>query len=451
MQNREKTVKMTEGSIPRLLISFAIPLLLGNIFQQLYNMVDSWVVGNYVSNEAFSAVGTVGPIINMLIGFFMGLSSGAGVVVSQYFGAGKEDKIHDTVHTAIMMTVIFAIALTALGLFLAPTLLNLMNTPSDVYQDALTYLDIYFAGVSGLLFYNIGASILQAVGDSRRPFMFLATSAVINIVGDLVFVIVFGMGVEGVAYATILSQAISAILTISTLVRSQTVIKLRLNHIRIHMEQLKRIIHVGIPAALQMSLISFSNIFVQSYINQFGSDVMSGWTAYSKIDALMLLPMQSIGLSTSTFVGQNIGLGQVDRVKSGVRISMIMSLIATVIPMIPVMIFAPQLVAFFNSKAEVVTYGTMILRVMSPFYAITCSGNVHSSALRGAGDTRFPMFSQLFSFVVFRQIYLFVVSNYISNTVIWIIMGYPMGWILNTILMAVYYARTDLLSHSVRA
>ncbi len=447
---KEKTVRMTEGSIPKLLIQFAIPLLLGNIFQQLYNMVDSWVVGNYVSNEAFSAVGTVGPIINMLIGFFMGLSSGAGVVVSQYFGANKEKEIHDTVHTAIMMTVIFAVGLTALGIFLAPTLLNLMNTPANVYHDALTYLNIIFSGVSGLLFYNIGASILQAVGDSRRPFIFLATSAVINIIGDLVFVLVFHMGVEGVAYATILAQGVSAVLTMATLMRSKTIVRLHVTHVRIHLEQLRRIIHVGIPAALQMALISFSNIFVQSYINQFGADVMSGWTAYSKIDALMLLPMQSIGLATSTFVGQNIGLGQVERVKTGVRISIGMSLLATVVPMIPVMVFAPQLVAFFNAKAEVVTHGTMILRVMSPFYALTCSGNVHSSALRGAGDTRFPMFAQVFSFVVFRQIYLFVVSHFISNTVIWIIMGYPMGWILNTVLMAVYYGRTNLLSHSVR-
>ncbi|MBE6109297.1 MAG: MATE family efflux transporter [Erysipelotrichaceae bacterium] len=441
---------MTEGNITKLIIRFAIPLLLGNIFQQLYNMVDSWVVGNFVSNEAFSAVGTVGPIINMLIGFFMGLSSGASVVISQYYGAGKDDKVSDTVHTAIVMTIALAVVITVLGLVMMPVMLGIMNTPSEVYPVASKYLTIYFGGVSGLMFYNIGASILQAVGDSRRPFYFLAAAALTNIVLDLVFVIVFHMGVEGVAYATVIAQLASAVLVMMTLFKTEACVRISLSKLKMHWEILARIIRVGIPAALQMAIISFSNIFVQSYINHFGADCMSGWTAYSKIDALMLLPMQSIGLATTTFVGQNIGVGRVDRVKQGVRTGLMLSLAATVIPMIPVMIFAPQLVAFFNPKKEVVDYGVLMIRWISPFYALTCSSNIQSAALRGSGDTKAPMLMMIFSFVIFRQIYLFIMANFISNTIIPIFMGYPAGWLVCTVLTAIYYHRADLGRTAVR-
>ena len=435
---------MTEGKITPLIIRFAIPLLLGNIFQQFYNMVDSWVVGNFVSNEAFSAVGTVGPIINMLIGFFMGLSSGAGVVISQYYGASKEDQVSDTVHTAIMMTIALSVIITALGLVLMPVMLGIMNTPESVLPEARSYLTIYFSGVAGLLFYNIGASILQATGDSKRPFYFLATAALTNVVLDLLFVIVFHMGVEGVAYATVIAQLASAALVMFTLFRTDSCVKIIPSKLKMHWDVLARIIRVGIPAALQMAIISFSNIFVQSYINHFGADCMSGWTAYSKIDALMLLPMQSIGLATTTFVGQNIGVGKVERVREGVRTGLMLSVAATVIPMIPVMLFAPQLVAFFNSKKEVVDYGVLMIRWISPFYALTCSSNIQSAALRGSGDTKAPMIIMIFSFVIFRQIYLFIVANFISNTVIPIFMGYPAGWLVCTVLTAVYYHKADL-------
>ena len=439
-----KNVTMTEGRISQLLIRFAIPLLLGNIFQQFYNMVDTWVVGNYVSNEAFSAVGAVGPIINMLIGLFLGLSSGAGVVVSQYYGGGKEDRVRDTVHTAIIMTFALAILMTAAGLVLRPFLLSLMNTPAEVYKEADTYLTIYFIGVAGLLFYNIGASILQGTGDSRHPFYFLTTAAIMNIILDLVFVLVFGMGVEGVAWATIISQAVSAILTMFTLMHVDSCVRLELKGMRFHSDIFSRIVHIGIPAALQMAIISFSNIFVQAYINQFGADVMSGWTAYSKIDGLMLLPMQSIGLATTTFVGQNIGVGKVDRARQGVRISIGMSFIATVIPMIPVLIFAPDLVGFFNAKPEVVRWGSLFLYWISPFYVLSCPSNVFACALRGSGNTKGPMFIQIFSYVIFRQIYLFIMSNFIANEPIPIVMGYPAGWMVCTLCMFLYYRKVGI-------
>ena len=351
-QKTKRDVDMTQGSIFRHLITFAFPLLIGNIFQQLYNTVDTWVVGNYVSNEAFSAVGTVGPVINMLIGIFLGLSSGAGVVISQYYGAKRYDKVRDTVHTSIVMTLILAVLFTIIGIAMIPFVLNFMKTPAEVMPESSAYLTIYFAGVIGLMLYNMGAGILRAVGDSKRPFYFLVVSAVLNIILDLVFVLSLGMGVKGVAYATIISQGVSAMLTMITLFRTDSCIKVEFKYLKLDKEMLAKIVRVGIPAAIQMAITAFSNVFVQSYVNYFGADCMSGWTAYSKIDQLLFLPMQSLALASTTFVGQNLGIDQVGRAKKGARTAFLMSVVATVILTIPLLIFAPQLVSFFNGKAR---------------------------------------------------------------------------------------------------
>ena len=439
-----RDVDMTEGSIIRHLITFAFPLLIGNIFQQLYNTVDTWVVGNYVSNEAFSAVGTVGPIINMLIGFFLGLSSGAGVVISQYYGAKKHDKVQDTVHTAILMTIILAVIFTFLGIAMAPFMIRFMKTPESVIPESTAYLTIYFSGVIGLMLYNIGSGILRAVGDSQRPFYFLVVSAVLNTVLDLVFVLAFDMGVEGVALATVLAQCTSAVLVMITLMRSDSCIHLSWKKLKIHWDMMKKIIRVGIPAAIQMAITSFSNVFVQSYINFFGADCMSGWTAYGKIDQLLFLPMQSLALASTTFVGQNLGQNQVERAKKGIAISFGISVISTIIVMIPVLIFSGSLVAFFNDKPEVIEYGTLFLHWITPFYVLCCVNQVYSGALRGAGNSRAPMVIMLVSFVGFRQLYLFVVANFISNTVLPIAMGYPAGWLLCSALTYIYYKNVKL-------
>ena len=358
---RRKDVDMTEGNITRHIISFALPLLIGNVFQQLYNTVDTWVVGNYVSNEAFSAVGSVGPIINMLIGFFMGLSSGAGVVISQYYGAKRYDEVHDAVHTAMVMTLILGVVFTGAGLGMTPYMLQLMNTPENVIPESAAYLTIYFSGVLGLMVYNIGAGILRAVGDSQRPFYFLVVCAVMNTVLDLLFVLVFHMGVEGVALATVLSQCVSALLVVVTLMRTGSCIKLRLKDLKVNFAMLGKIISVGIPAAIQMAITAFSNIFVQSYINYFGDNCMSGWTAYAKIDQLLFLPMQSIALASTTFVGQNLGCNQVERAKKGVTRALVIAMASTLVLMVPVLAFASPLVAFFNDKPEVVEIGSMLL------------------------------------------------------------------------------------------
>ena len=440
---------MTEGNIARHLVNFALPLLIGNIFQQFYNTVDTWVVGNYVSNEAFSAVGTVGPVINMLIGLFGGMSSGASVVIAQYYGAHRNDKVKEAVHTSAALTLILCVAFTVIGLLLIQPMLRLMKTPVEVLPESTAYLTIYFAGMSGLMIYNMGSGILRAVGDSTRPFYFLVVSAVLNIVLDLVFVIAFDMGVRGVGFATIIAQGVSALLISLSLLHSESCVRLRVRDLRINGKMLRKVIRVGIPAGLQMAITGFSNVFVQSYINHFGADCMSGWTAYSKIDQLLILPMQSVGLASTTFVGQNLGQSKVDRARQGIRTALLMAVAVTFCVMIPVIVFAPQLVAFFNDKPEVIGYGTLLLRYISPFYLVCCINQVYAGALRGSGNSRVPMVIMLVSFVLFRQCYLYVMANFVSNEVVPIVLGYPAGWVLCSLITLVYYKRTKIEKFSV--
>ena len=288
-----------------------------------------------------------------------------------------------------------------------------------------------------------GAGILRAVGDSQRPFYFLVLCAILNTVLDLLFVLVFKMGVEGVALATIISQAVSAVLILIVLMRSNSCIKFSPRKLKADWMLLKKIFQVGIPAAIQMAITSFSNVFVQSYINYFGADCMSGWTAYSKVDALIFLPMQSIGMASTTFVGQNLGKNQVERAKEGVRKSLILCVISVIIIMIPLMVFSAPIVSFFNQKPEVIEYGTLLLRWLTPFYLLSCFNQIYSGALRGAGNSKAPTVIMLSTFVVFRQVYLFIMSR-VCNEIIPIAMGYPAGWFLCSLITTIYFHKVPL-------
>lgn len=429
---------MTVGPIWKHLLAFAFPLIIGNLFQQLYNTVDSVVVGQFVGKEALAAVGSVGPIMNTLIGFFMGLSAGAGVAISQAYGAKEPQKVHDAVHTSIFLTLIMAIVFTVVGVAFVPFMLRLMDTPEDVIPGATAYLRIYFAGVAGLMFYNMGSGILRAVGDSKRPLYFLVFSAITNTVLDLLLVIVFKMGIAGVALATVISQCLSAILTLWVLCRSHGDYQLIFSDVRPNKDMIKRIVSLGIPTGIQQAVTSFSNVFVQSYINQFGSACMAGWSSYSKIDQFVMLPMQGIALASTTFTGQNLGAKQIDRSKKGVRTAFLMGEFSTLLLMIPVMIFAPFMINLFNSDPDVISYGSLFIHWMTPFYLLCVINQIYAGALRGAGDTKAPMVIMLGSFVVFRQIYLFTISH-IINTELWIAMGYPFGWILASVGSLLYY------------
>lgn len=441
MTAKRKDRDMTQGPASKLLIQFSAPLLVGYLFQQMYNTVDTLVVGNFVGKEALAAVGSTTSIINTLIGLFMGFAMGANVVIAQYYGARDEKSVHDIVHTTILMSFLLSIVLTAIGIVLVPYMLRLMDTPDDVFQQASTYLRIYFTGAAGLLLYNMGSGILRAVGDSRRPLYFLIFSAIVNTVLDLMFVIVFDMGVAGVAWATVIAEILSAVLILFVLSRTSGPYRLYWAHLKLNMPILKGILKIGLPSSIQQGVTSFSNVFVQGYINGFGSACMAGYSAYNKVDALALLPMQSIAMGNTTFVGQNLGAGEITRAKKGVTTSLLLSIACTALVIIPLVIFASPIISLFNDEADVIYYGTMYMRFVSPFYLLCCINQIYAGALRGAGDARAPMFIMLGSFVAFRQIYLYVVSHVFVDSFMPVLFAYPAGWIVCSTLIYIYFRR----------
>ena len=438
---RKKTRDMTQGTIWKHLLAFALPLMIGNLFQQLYNTVDSIVVGQFVSKQALAAVGSTTSIINMLVGFFSGVSVGAGVIISQRFGAKDPEGVHKAVHTTISLTLIIGLVGTVVGIVLAPIMLTLMKTPQDVFVEAKAYLQIYFGGISGLMLYNMGSGILRAVGDSRRPLYFLVFSSIVNIVLDLLFVLGFHMGVEGVAYATVIAQFSSAALIYFTLYRTHDVHRFQPKKLRIYPEMVRSIIRVGLPAGLQQALTSFSNVFVQGYINSFGTNCVAGWSCYHRIDQFILLPMQSISMASTTFVGQNIGHRDLERTEKGIRTAVMLSIVVTGILIGLVVIFCAPLIKIFNDDPGVVEYGVMFIRLISPFYLIICFNQIYAGALRGAGDAKAPMVIMLFSFVLFRQLYLAIGTQFI-NTEWFVGLGYPAGWIMCSTLQLLYYYKS---------
>ena len=438
MAAKKGEVLMTEGSIWKHIVKFALPLALGYLFQQLYTTVDSVVVGNIVGKAALAAVGTTTPIINTLIGFFTGLATGASVIIAKNFGAQNEEKVEKAVHTAILLVFIFSIFATALGVFMVPYMLRFMSTPDDVFAEATVYLKIYFGGISSVMIYNMGAAILRAVGDSKRPLYYLICSSVINIVFDILFVKTFEMGVAGAAYATILSQIVSAVLVLTSLTLSKGMYRLKWNRLSISLPILKEILYIGMPTALQQSLTSFSNVFVQSYINVFGTSVMAGWSAYLKLDQFVVIPMNSISMGITTFAGQNLGARSVERFGKGTKIATVMAVAATASLVAVLVVFAPQLIMLFNREPEVVEYGAYLLRLLTPFYVFCAVNIVVSGALCGAGETRLPTAIKFFSFVIFRQIYLYFISK-TFDSLFWVVMGYPIGWILSAVFITIYY------------
>ena len=429
---------MTEGTIWKQLVLFALPLLAGNVFQQLYNTVDSIVVGNFVGADALGAVTSVAPAINTLVGLFMGMSSGASVVISQFFGARNNIQLRKSVHTSIVTTTLLAFVFMLVGYYMTPPMLRFMKTPDSITPLATTYLRIYFLGILGLMIYNMGSAILRAVGDSRRPLYFLILTSIMNVVLDLLFVIVFHLGVAGVAYATIISQFVSAILIMIVLFRSQECYSLRWNEMKIDQSMLGRIVYIGLPAGLQMAITSFSNVFVQSYINNFGAASTSGWGAYGRIDSFVILPMQSLALAATTFVGQNAGAGRIERIRTGIRTTLTLAITCTLVVCIPEFIIAPHVISLFSRDPQVMYYGALFIRLNCLFDVLCCMNQVHAGALRGMGDAKVPMFIMLGSFVVFRQIYLFIMSH-LTGSIYPIALGYPAGWLVCSILMFLYF------------
>lgn len=445
---KKEATRMTEGAVWKNILLFALPLMIGNLFQQLYNTVDSIIVGNLIGKEALAAVGSVDSIINTFIGFFSGLSAGAGVVISQYYGAKNDKNVHKAVHSTIALTAILSVIITVAATLTTPFFLKMLGTPEDVWESSETYLSIYFIGSTGLLFYNMGSGILRAVGDSRRPLYFLIFSTVVNIVLDIVFIAVFNMGIAGAAWATVIAELLSAILVLIVLTAEKSCYKIVWNKIRIDNVILKKILVVGIPTAIQMMITAFSNVIVQAYINYFGSAAMAGWSSYSKIDKVCLLPLQSIGLAITTFIGQNVGAGQKDRAIKGIKVAVRMNTIIAVSIVLILWIFAPYFVMLFSQDEDVIHYGTLFLRLLGPFFICVGFNQIHNGALKGAGNSKVPMIIMMSSFIVFRQIYLFIVTR-IANNIYTVALGYPLGWLLCTIILAIYYKHVDITKYSV--
>lgn len=444
-----RDMDMTQGSIIKCLVIFSIPLLFGNMLQQAYNLCDTIVIGQFADNAAYSAVGNVGPITNIMVGFFVGFSTGAGVVISRNFGRNEEESVKKAVHTSIAVTAIMAVIMTVIGLAFTPTVLRLMlhvkeDDPESqaVYKYAVPYLMIYFAGISGLLFYNIGAGILRAIGDSIWPFIFLVISTVTNIGLDWLFVAVFKWGVYGVALATVIAEAASGAAAMIKLLLAKNCVKFSFKDLKIDKKILKKILIIGLPAGLQTALVAFSNVFVQSYIsatNGIQDTNMAAWTTYSKVDAVLFMPLQTLALSATTFVGQNMGIGNEKRAKKGTYTAFVMALICTATLMLPIELFAPQIARILKDDEEVIIRAVMLLRCITPFYFCSCVNQVFAGAMRGAGNAIAPMLIMIGNFVGVRQLYLFICKNYVSNDLLPIGFSYPYGWLCCMIGMLLYY------------
>ncbi len=433
---------MTSGSISKRMVSFALPLLLGNLFQQLYNTVDSLIVGNFLGSTALAAVSSSGSLIFMLIGFFSGISAGAGVVVSRYFGAEDEDGIHCAVHTTVAFGLVAGVVMTVAGILLSPQILLWMGTPESVMPESVTYLQVYFYGSLGFVMYNIFVGILQAVGDSRHPLYYLMISSVINLVLDIVFIENFHTGVGGAALATVISQVFSAILCLIQLLRTHESYRLSIADIRFDVKMLKQIIRIGLPSGVQNSIIAFANVVVQSYINAFGEMAMAGYGAYSKIEGFAFLPINSFTMAMTTFVGQNLGARQEERTKKGARFGILTTVILAELIGVGVFLLAPQLIAAFDSTPDVIYFGVEKARTAALFYFLLAFSHSVAAVLRGAGKAVVPMVIMMAFWCVIRVAFL-AVSIPLTHAIQMVYVVYPLTWGLSSLVFFFYYKRAN--------
>lgn len=442
MNTKTKSTLMTEGPIWKRMILFAIPLFLGNLFQQLYNTADSLIVGNFLGSDALAAVSSSGSLIFLMVGFFNGISLGAGVVIARYFGAREKEKVQDAIHTTVALGIVAGILLTAIGLIMTPTFLRWMGTPADVLKNSVLYFRIYFLGSIAFVLYNIFVGILQSVGDSRHPLIYLIISSVTNVVLDLLFIGVFRFGVGSAAVATILSQFLSAILCLIHLMRCKEDYQIHLKKIRFDFPMLKLIISNGLPSGFQNSIISFANVIVQSNINSFGKMAVAGCGAYSKIEGFGFLPITCFALSLTTFISQNLGARQYERAKKGAKFGVLCSITMAEIVGIIIFFTAPYLVAAFNNDPQVVAFGTAQARTITLFYFLLAFSHCIAGILRGAGKSTIPMFVMLICWCIIRVSYITVAVRIIPDIKV-IFWAYPITWTLSSILFIIYYFKAD--------
>ena len=434
MNEKKNTVLMTEGGIFKNLLFFATPLILGNLLQQMYNAVDSIIVGNYVGSNALAAVGAGASLIYLLIAFSLGASVGAGVIVSQYLGAKEKEGVHKAVHTAMTISIILGLILTAGGILFSRKLLVMMNTPAEILDDAACYLRIYSCGLIFNVVYNMAAGILNAAGNSRRSLMYLAAAAVVNIFMDLLLIAGLKIGVAGAAIATNFSQAISCILALWFLFRVPADYGISLKSLRIHKAMALRIIQIGLPTGIQNMVISFSNILIQASINQYGATAVAGFSAYLKIDGFNILPVLSFSMAITTFIGQNYGAGKYDRMKKGMWVTLLMGIVYTVLTGILLLTFSGQLMRLFSKDVGVIAYGQTAMRYFCPFYWILAILHSLAGTVRGTGKSIPPMVVLLVSLCLFRIVWIQLVLPYYTS-IEGIFILYPVSWLVGAVLM----------------
>ena len=436
------TLDMTKGSAWKLIVQFAVPVFLSQVFQQLYNTADALIVGRFLGDEALAAVSASGPLIFLLISFFTGLSMGAGVTISRYFGAGDYDRVSKAIHTDVMLGLISGVILTVVGVCLPPSFLRWMATAPEVLPDAIAYFRYYFIGVLAVVMYNMCKSIMNALGDSKRPLYYLIISSLTNIVLDLLFIGAFHWGVWAAAVATTISQAVSMILCMIHLMKKGTIYQVELKKLHIDREMLGQIIRYGLPSGVQNSVIGFANVIVQSNINSFCKVAMAAYGAYSKLEGFAFLPVTSFTMALTTFVGQNLGAGLHDRAKKGSRFGIIASVVIAEIIGVTMYLLAPQLVALFSPTPEVVELGTRQMRTTALFFCLLAYSHAIASICRGAGKAFVPMVIMLLFWCVVRIAYITIVMG-IVHEIQYIYMAYPITWSLSSIVYFLYYHFSD--------
>lgn len=442
MEKKKSAVLLTEGPIWKRMIAFAIPIFLGNLFQQLYNTADSLIVGNFVGSNALAAVSSSGNLIFLMVGFFNGIAMGAGVVIARYYGARKAEEVEKAVHTLVAFGLAAGVVLMIIGMTFTPQILRWMGTPEDVLPNSILYFRIYFAGALGFVMYNVFVGILQSVGDSRHPLMYLIFSSILNVVLDLVLIAGLGFGVGAAAVATIISQFASALLCLRRLLREKAEYRVVPSRIRFHGSLLRQIISNGLPAGVQNSIIALANVVVQSNINAFGRDAMAGCGSYSKIEGFGFLPITCFAMALTTFISQNLGAKQYDRVKKGARFGIICSITIAEIVGILIYTFAPVLIGAFNSEPQVIEFGVSQARTVTLFYFLLAFSHCLAGIFRGAGKSVVPMLVMMICWCGIRITYITIAVRLVPRitTVFW---AYPLTWSLSSIIFLIYFLKAD--------
>lgn len=431
--------EITEGIIWKQLLRFFFPILLGTFFQQLYNTIDSVIVGQFVGKEALASVGgSSAQIVSLVVGFFTGLSSGAAVTIAQYIGARRDDSADKGLHNAYAIAAAAGVFLTLAGILTAPSMLRLMNTPAEIMADSLTYLQIYFAGILFVLIYNMGSAILRAAGDSKSPLYVLIVCCVINIILDMIFVLWFHMGVAGAAVATLAAQAVSAVLVTWLLMRSRGVVRLVPGRIRFHGSLLKMQLRLGLPTGFESILFAITNIAIQAAINTFGTDTTAAWSAYGKLDAVFWMVSTAFGISITTFVGQNYGAGKMERVKRSTCVCLCMDLIVSFVLVVFLIAARGFLFRLFTADTAVVEIGSDMLVYITPWYIVYVFIEVLGGSLRGRGNVMVPVVITLAGICLLRIVWLAGVMK-LSPTIHGIIFSYPVTWVITALAFIGYY------------